>query len=231
MSPAFAQWVETIFNITYLIIIWTVVLIMFQRRKNLSAENNSIGKMFLWAFLLLALGDTGHVGFRFWALLAGGISGNAALVGIGKLTTAFTVSLFYMIFVEIWRVKFKKERNGLWWGLMGLGLLRVILLVPSGNQWLAEQAPKNWALMRNAPLTVLGLGIAVLMLVNALKERDQLFKWVSIMIFVSYFFYAPVILFVDRFPMIGMLMIPKTLAYLVMAFLALGLFKKTTANS
>lgn len=40
------------------------------------------------------------------------------------------------------------------------------------------------------------------------------------MILVSYAFYAPVILLVQKMPLIGMLMIPKTLAYVAIAVLA-----------
>jgi hypothetical protein len=40
------------------------------------------------------------------------------------------------------------------------------------------------------------------------------------MILVSFACYVPVILFVQRQPLIGMLMIPKTVAYVVMCLLA-----------
>jgi hypothetical protein len=48
------------------------------------------------------------------------------------------------------------------------------------------------------------------------------------MILVSYAFYAPVILFVQQVPAVGMLMIPKTLTYLVMAFVGYrDIFKRS----
>jgi hypothetical protein len=40
---------------------------------------------------------------------------------------------------------------------------------------------------------------------------------IGILILVSYAFYVPVILLVQRFPLVGMLMIPKTLAYVGIA--------------
>jgi hypothetical protein len=42
------------------------------------------------------------------------------------------------------------------------------------------------------------------------------------MILVSYACYIPVILFVQQAPMVGMLMIPKTLAYVAVGFIAYG---------
>ncbi len=45
-------------------------------------------------------------------------------------------------------------------------------------------------------------------------------------IFASYLFYMPVIFFVQVLPLIGMLMIPKTLAYMALAYVAYkGLFR------
>ena len=52
------------------------------------------------------------------------------------------------------------------------------------------------------------------------SQKDRVFKLVGAMILVSYAFYTPVILFVQRLPMIGMLMIPKTMAYVAIAWLA-----------
>jgi hypothetical protein len=49
------------------------------------------------------------------------------------------------------------------------------------------------------------------------------------MILVSNAFYTPVILFVQRVPVIGMLMIPKTLAYVAIAVLAYGLVSRPNA--
>jgi hypothetical protein len=64
--------------------------------------------------------------------------------------------------------------------------------------------------------------VAYLILSDAIVSKDRLFQWVGIMILISYAFYAPVILFVRAVPPIGMLMIPKTLAYVGIAILAYG---------
>ena len=73
---------------------------------------------------------------------------------------------------------------------------------------------------RNVPLIIQGLGVAYLIIRDALATKDRVFKWVGAMILVSYAFYMPVILFVQRVPMLGMLMIPKTMAYVAIAWLA-----------
>ncbi len=71
-----------------------------------------------------------------------------------------------------------------------------------------------------------GLGVAYLILRDAIKEKDKAFTQIGCMILVSYTFFIPVILFVQKMPLIGMLMIPKTLAYVAIAVIAYkNLFK------
>ena len=75
-----------------------------------------------------------------------------------------------------------------------------------------------------------GIGIAILMMRDGIKHDDKMVKRVSAMIFVSYAFYTPVILFVRQIPMLGMLMMPKTLAYVAVAVIAYGIFKDKAAE-
>jgi hypothetical protein len=73
---------------------------------------------------------------------------------------------------------------------------------------------------------VQGLGVATLILRDARAERDTPFTWVGLMILTSYAFYMPVIFLVQQYPLVGMLMIPKTMAYVAIAVIAyLSLFR------
>ena len=93
-------------------------------------------------------------------------------------------------------------------------------MTPAANQWNSVVPPQPWSLYRNLPLMVLGLGTAYLILRDAVRAGDRPFVWIGIMILVSYAMYTPVILFVQQVPLIGMLMIPKTVAYVVIGFIA-----------
>ena len=75
MSEQMRVMMEIIFNLGYLITIWTIVILMAVRRKRVSPENRAVATRFLWAFALLALGDTGHVGFPGDRLPARGVGG------------------------------------------------------------------------------------------------------------------------------------------------------------
>ena len=45
------------------------------------------------------------------------------------------------------------------------------------------------------------------------ESNDKAFKFMWLTIVLSFGFYIPVVLFADMIPLIGMLMIPKTCAY------------------
>jgi hypothetical protein len=95
----------------------------------------------------------------------------------------------------------------------------IIMLFPQ-NDWSAVVPPQPWGLIRNLPLMIMGLGVMVLILRDAYRTSDRPFKWIGWCILASYAFYTPVILFVQQVPALGMLMIPKTLAYVAIAVIA-----------
>jgi hypothetical protein len=229
MSDTLIRWTEIIFNILYLSTVWIVTSLMFRNRSILSERNKRAGILFMTAFFLLALGDTGHVGFRVIAYALGGLEQNPVLVGAGSLATAITVTFFYMLVCEIWRVRFDKKRGVIWWAFIATGVIRLALMVPPQNRWGNVVPPFTWSLLRNIPLMVQGIGIAIILLVSGIRAKDALAKKISIMIFISYACYTPVILLIQKVPMLGMLMIPKTVAYIVIAFFAYSMFRKKGA--
>ena len=59
----------------------------------------------------------------------------------------------------------------------------------------------------------MGLLIIVLFYRSARRTGDTQFRHMWLTIVLSFAFYIPVVLWADTIPMIGMLMIPKTCAY------------------
>jgi len=221
------MWVEIAFNVTYLVVVWGFVIAMWRRRAFLAPDVRSYATLFIWAFGLLALGDTGHVGFRVWAYALGGLETTISilgmevgLVGLGALSTAVTVTLFYVLMLLVWQRRFQKPLGGLGILLLAAAAMRLVVMVFPQNQWNSSVPPWNWSMIRNLPLMIQGLGVAYLILRDASLEKDRVFQWIGIMILVSFAFYLPVILFVQQAPMLGMLMIPKTMAYVAIAWLA-----------
>lgn len=224
MSESTLIWFEIVFNVAYLIAIWGIVILMTRHKDRVAPQDRRVAQLGRWAFFLLALGDTGHVGFRVWAYAAGGLENTVTvagrevgLVGAGALATAVTVTFFYVLMLMIWQARYGKPYG--WFGalLFAMAGLRLLLMIPAVNQWNSVTPPQPWSIVRNLPLTVAGLGVAYLILRDALRSDDRPFVWVGGLIILSYAMYIPVILFVQQAPMVGMLMIPKTLAYVGVA--------------
>ena len=220
MSENVRVWVEIIFNVSYLLVIWGLVLKMTQRRGEVAEADRAVANRLRWAFALLALGDTGHVGFRVVAYALGGLEANPALVGLGALSTAYTVTLFYMLMVDIWRLRFQRSLGWFGWLLVAAGAVRMVVMAFPQNQWQWIVPPYDWSLLRNAFLVLQGLGVMALFFRDSARMGDRTFTVVAWMIALSFAFYTPVILWVGQVPLLGMLMIPKTCAYIAVAVIA-----------
>jgi hypothetical protein len=236
MSETARMSVEILFNIAYLVAVWGLVIAMQRNQQRVKPTDLAVAQRIKWAFALLALGDTGHVGFRIIAYALGGLEAKpvvlgvpVSLVGIGALATAITVTLFYMLLVDVWRRRFGRDLGWFGWFLLAAGVVRLGVMAFPQNQWDQVVAPYNWSLARNALLTVQGLGVMVLILRDAATRHDKSFTWIGVMIALSFTFYAPVILWVAQVPMLGMLMIPKTCAYLGVAIIAYRTFYSQVA--
>ena len=224
MSEDARMWMEIVFNLAYLVAIWALVAAMTVQRDRVASENRRVARIGRWMFFLLALGDTGHVGFRVWAYASGSLETvvtvlgrEVGLVGLGALATAFTVTIFYMLVLVMWHERFHKPYG--WFGalLFAAAVVRLLVMVPAWNQWNNVVPPQPWSTLRNLPLMLMGLGVAYLILRDARATHDPTFTWVGGFIVLSYLFYMPVIFFVQQVPTVGMLMIPKTLAYVGIA--------------
>jgi hypothetical protein len=220
MSPELRMWIEISFNVLYLLVVWAMVILMTRRLDEVARENYAIANRFRWAFFLLALGDSGHVGFRVAAYALGGLEANAILVGIGSLATAITVTFFYVLMLDIWRVRYHQKFGWFEYFLLATVPVRLIVMAFPQNDWGNVDPPVFWGPFRNLFLVILGVGVLYLYLRDSIRTKDRLFRWMAYGVFFSYLFYTPVILLARYIPMIGMLMIPKTIMYVAIQFLA-----------
>ena len=227
-------WTETSFNIAYLIAVWWLVLAMWRRRGAVARADRKTAGLVMLAFFFLGLGDVGHVGFRLVAFGLGGIETGVAVFGrelklapMGSLATAITFTFFYVILLFAWRERFGKPLGIIGWSVLVLAAARLLIMAHPANGWNSTVLQYPWSLYRNAPLMLMQLGVAFLLMRDALARQDRTFTVVSILILVSFVCYAPVIFFQQRVPLIAMLMIPKTIAYLAIAAIGLkALFPK-----
>ena len=81
------------------------------------------------------------------------------------------------------------------------------------NAWTSATPPLSWGIYRNIPFAAMGILVIILFYQSAKKTRDVAFKSMWLTIVLSFAFYIPVVLWADINPLVGMLMIPKTCAY------------------
>ena len=214
---------ESIFDVVYLgfVIIIGIYLVM-------KGEKGSLTRSFGIMAIVLGAGDAFHLIPRMAALWTTGLEANAAALGIGKLITSITMTIFYLILYYVWRKRYQIQgRNGFTVAMWALAIARIILCALPQNQWLSYQQPLFWGILRNIPFAVMGILFIVAFAEEASRAGDKVFRFMWLAITLSFAFYLPVVLFAERIPMIGMLMIPKTLAYVWVVVMGLNSYRQT----
>ncbi|MVU77773.1 hypothetical protein GPX89_11025 [Nocardia sp. ET3-3] len=227
------------FNLSYLAIIWALVIAMRRNRDRVPADQRQTAARFEEAFTLLATGDTAHLTLRAVSMARGEGRGyltwrgrRASLIGLGEMATSITITLFYVLSLDAWRLRFRRSWDGFTRTLLGLSFVRLILLATPFNNWDRDETPAGYGVDRNVPLLAVGAGEMYLMRREADRTGDRTFRFLSDAMAASFACYLPVILWARRIPALGLLMIPKTLAYLAMAFrVYLDFFRGTTDSA
>ena len=164
--------------------------------------------------ITLGCGDAFHLIPRAVALCTTGLESYTAALGIGKLITSITMTAFYVLLYDVWCCRYRiTGKKGLTIAVWTLAALRVVLCLMPQNAWTSAEAPLSWGIYRNIPFTILGALIVVLFYRSAKETGDRPFRFLWLTVVISFGCYLPVVLFADRIPAVGMLMIPKTCAY------------------
>lgn len=214
--------IETLFDACYLIGVVALGIIMIAK-----SHGNKQYKLFGIMAVVLGLGDSFHLVPRAIALCTTGLENYTTALGIGKFITSITMTVFYIILYHIWRIRYDvKGQKNTTIAIYLLALLRIVLCFFPQNAWTSSAAPLSWGIYRNIPFTLMGILIVVLFYKSSREHNDKLFKNMWLTIVISFGFYIPVVLFADIVPMIGMLMIPKTLAYVWTVWIGYHAMKK-----
>lgn len=213
---------ETVFDVLYLGFALSAGLTMLIKGKD-----PLVKKAGLMAALLGA-GDSFHLVPRSYALWTTGLEANAAALGVGKLITSITMTLFYLILYYVWRERYQiKERKGLTAVMWTLSVLRIALCLLPQNQWLTYRQPLFYGVLRNIPFAMMGVIIIVIFAQETKKAGDSVFRFMPLAVGLSFGFYLPVVLFSGILPIIGMLMIPKTMAYVWIVLMGWRLYRQS----
>ena len=196
---------ETAFDIVYLVLVITLGIRMIRgnagRRQYL---------LFGIMAVTLGCGDAFHLIPRAVALCTTGLENYTAALGIGKLISRYEVT----------------GRTGLTAAVWVLALVRIALCLMPQNAWTSAAAPLAWGIYRNIPFAILGGVIVVLFYRSARERQDRDFRHLWLTVVLSFACYIPVVLFADAVPMVGMLMVPKTCAYIWTVLIGYQAMKK-----
>ncbi len=213
---------ETVFDAVYLCTVVTLGVLMLKGAKS-SKQYALFGAM----AVILGCGDAFHLIPRAFALCTTGLESHAAALGVGKLVTSVTMTIFYVILYHVWRRRYEiTGKAGLTAAVYILAALRIALCALPQNDWLSYHQPLFWGVVRNIPFSILGVIMIVIFYQETRRHNDRAFRWMWLAIVLSFGFYIPVVLFADAVPMVGMLMIPKTMAYVWMVFIGFNAFRK-----
>lgn len=217
--------VETAFDAVYLVSVITIGILMIR-----GCKGNSQFKLFGWMAVVLGVGDSFHLIPRALALCTTGLEHFTVPLGLGKWITSVTMTIFYVLLYYVWRQRYQvKGQHSITAAVYALAGIRIVLCMMPQNQWLQADSPLLWGIYRNIPFALLGLMIILLFYRSAKERNDHAFCWMWLTIVLSFGFYIPVVLLADKIPLIGMLMIPKTCAYVWTVLIGYFAMKKECA--
>ena len=198
---------ESSFDILYLLFAIVSGCVMLYRVKDKTE------KLMGLSALILGCGDALHLVPRVLNYFSD--ADLTAALGAGKLVTSVTMTVFYLLLYYVWLGHYKEqEKRGVTAFLWILCAVRIVLCLFPQNGWFSNSSDMTWGIIRNIPFVL--LGAAVCGLYCRKRKEDRIFRPVWLYILLSFLFYIPVAVGAGLVPMLGMLMLPKTVCYILM---------------
>ena len=210
---------ESVFDIFYLL--FAIIGGIYLTVKSSTKAGKAMGI----ATLVLGVGDSFHLVPR---VLNYFIVGDFSVaLGVGKLITSITMTAFYVILFYVWIVRYKEKYNvKLSVAVTVLAAVRIILCAFPQNGWFDNTSNLLWSILRNVPFAILG-GIICYLFFKKRKE-DKHLKPVWLYVLLSFLFYIPVAVGASYLSILGMLMLPKTVCYILMVVAFICFLKSET---
>lgn len=199
---------ESTFDIIYLLFAIILGILMIRGTKKGTA-----GRLMGIATLVLGIGDAFHLVPRVLNYFVD--SDFTAALGVGKLVTSITMTAFYIIVFWIWQELYGMKTQSAKTAkiLYALAALRVVLCLFPQNHWFSNEGSVLWGIIRNVPFVLIGIIIIYLFYIK--KDEIKAMKNIWLLVTLSFAFYLPVAVGASIVPMLGMLMLPKTVCYMI----------------
>ena len=198
---------ESVFDILYLLLAIISGCLIMRRAGNRTERYMGL------AALILGCGDAFHLIPRVLNYFVN--TDFTATLGVGKLITSISMTVFYILLYYIWLGHFREEENrGVTAALWILLAIRIVLCLLPQNGWMKNSTDMVWGMIRNIPFILMGATVCLLYFQN--RRVDRIFRFFWIYILLSFLFYIPVAVGAGLVPMLDMLMLPKTICYILM---------------
>ena len=197
---------ESSFDIIYLTFALVFGLILIIKHKN------RVALLFGIMALILGVGDAFHLIPRVVSYFVG--DELILYKGIGKFVTSISMTIFYSL-LEFARIRLTNDKRK--WPLISIGALasiRLLLCAFPQNEWLISPSSYLWGIIRNVPFAAIGV-ITIILWFNDFRDKSP-FKIMWLLVALSFAFYLVTVLGAAYVPMLGMMMLPKTICSMLM---------------
>ena len=223
--------VEMVFDAAYLVTVIILGIILLLRAKT--------PVVFLFGAMAteLGLGDAFHLVPRILVAATGDRPRFIKSLSRGKMITSITMTVFYVLLWHAGLLLFSLNIP-VWTAVVyALAVMRIILCLAPGNDWAQESESLKGSILRNIPFFLMGVMVIVLFAMQTAAMQAAVgqaavmqatggpaavrFMWLAVLL--SFAFYLPVVLWSRKVPKLGMLMLPKTCAYVWIVAMGFGL--------
>lgn len=218
-KPQLPDVMEAIFDAAYLIfdLIAAILFFIFSHGKIL---------FILYGILTLTLcgGDAFHLVPRIIRTVRGTNDKIKRQLGIGLQVSSITMTIFYILLMYIWKFTFPELKIPVIIGavIWISAAVRIVICMFPQNNWCTDEGNMKLSVIRNAVFAVTGIGVIILYLISGNTYGYHMTRMAAA-ILISFGCYLPVTLFSKTKPKVGLLMIPKTCAYMWIIVMGLQL--------
>lgn len=217
--PRVPDLMESIFDICYLSFDLIAGILFF-------VFSNGNMLFILYGILTLTLcgGDAFHLIPRVIRAIKGSNEKIKRQLGIGLQISSITMTIFYIILLYIWKYTFYEMEAPMILEIMiwSSAIIRIAICLLPQNNWCSEEGNLKLSIIKNAVFSITGIGVIILYAISGNTYGYHMTRMVAAII-ISFGCYLPVTLLSKKIPAIGMLMIPKTCAYIWIIVMGLQL--------
>lgn len=210
---------EAIFDICYLLFDLVAAILFFAFSKGSTL-------FILYGIMTLTLcgGDAFHLVPRVIRAFKGSNDKIKKQLGRGLQISSITMTAFYIILMYIWQNTFYEMSIPvaleiiIWIS----AVVRMAICFLPQNNWCSDEGNMTLSIIRNAVFAVTGIGVIILYAISGNTYDYHMTRMVAAII-ISFGCYLPVTLLSKKYPKVGLLMIPKTCAYIWVIVMGLQL--------